>query len=308
VDIKTAARNCVDDLGLSENTKISYAKGIAKFIEFLEEEGLHEENDASEITMEHFIHFLPWLDKRFKKQTVGVWGASSKAFLDWLVIARYIAPSYLDSVRYQKSFQRSHRRREDKLPRFPNKTDVPDMLRAVRLYEQPSPKKERDIALIEVLASSGCRISEIVNLNVEDIDLMSRSAIVTGKGSKQRRVFFSQSAIDALTHYWKIRESRMALDPIFFPHDKGSGGRKNSRITPTTARNIVKEIAVAAGIDTRKFSPHYFRHAFAIRVLSETHDLALTQDLLGHADPKATRVYAKIHAEDLQEAHRQIFK
>ena len=66
---------------------------------------------------------------------------------------------------------------------------------------------------------------------------------------------------------------------------------------------MVMEIA---GID--KFTPHYFRHAFAIRMLSETGNLALVQDLLGHADPAATRVYAKIYPEDLRDAHHKIFR
>jgi site-specific recombinase XerD len=181
------------------------------------------------------------------------------------------------------------------------------MLKAVKLYAEESPRKERNIALIEVLASSGCRISEVINLNVQDIDRVNRTAIVTGKGSKQRRAWFSQSAMDALETYWKERGSTMATDPVFLRHDKGTGS-KVQRMSPTTARNVVKQIAMVAGIDPNKFSPHYFRHAFAIRVLSETHDLALTQDLLGHADPAATRVYAKIYSEDMQRAHRDIFK
>jgi site-specific recombinase XerD len=307
MDIKTAAYRCIEDLGLSKNTKLAYSKGIKRFIAFLLEQEVKETDDASKIEMDHFIYFLPWLDRHYCKQTMNLYGAASKAFLDWLTIAKVIEPSYLDSVRYTKSFKRSHKRREDKLPRHPNRTDVPEMLKAVKLYAEESPRKERNIALIEVLASSGCRISEVINLNVQDIDRVNRTAIVTGKGSKQRRAWFSQSAMDALETYWKERGSTMATDPVFLRHDKGTGS-KVQRMSPTTARNVVKQIAMVAGIDPNKFSPHYFRHAFAIRVLSETHDLALTQDLLGHADPAATRVYAKIYSEDMQRAHRDIFK
>jgi site-specific recombinase XerD len=308
MDIQTAMNRCIDDLSLAKNTGLAYSKGLKKFSHFLKErEDIETTDDASKLNMDHFIYFLPWLDRQYKKQTVGLYGAASKAFLDWLTIARIIEPSYLDSVRYTKSFKRSHKRREDKLPRFPNKTDVPEMISAVNLYEEKSPRKERNIALIETLASSGCRISELINLNVQDIDRINRTAIVTGKGSKQRRVWFSSSAMQALENYWKERGFTMATDPVFARHDKGTGDRIQ-RMTPTTARNIVKQIAAIAGIDPNKFSPHYFRHAFAIQVLSETHDLALTQDLLGHANPAATRVYAKIHSEDLQKAHHNLFK
>lgn len=308
MDIKTAIKHCIDDLSLANNTKLAYGKGLKKFSHFLAEEGLEITDDASKVNMDHFIYFLPWLDRKYPKQTVGLYGAASKAFLDWMTIARLIEPTYLDSVRYTKSFKRSHKRRDDRLPRFPNKTDVPDMLKTVRLYEDSSPAKERNIALIEVLASSGCRISEVINLNIKDINRVDRTCIVTGKGSKQRRVWFSTSAMEALETYWKESGLSMANDPVFCAHDKGVSGRKTKRMTPTTARNVVKQIAILAGIDPNKFSPHYFRHAFAIRVLSETHDLALTQDLLGHADPAATRVYAKIHSEDLQKAHRELFR
>jgi integrase/recombinase XerD len=308
MDIRTAANRCIDDLGLAPNTCLAYGKGLKHFVYFLRENGIEETDDASKITMDHFIYFLPWLDKQYKKQTVGLYGAASKAFLDWLTIARLIEPSYLDSVRYTKSFKRSHKRHEDKLPRFPKKDDVDKMLTGARLHEADSPAKERDVALIEILASSGCRVSEVINLNVEDIDLVGRTAIVTGKGSKQRRAFFSESAIEAVQMYWKERGSAMPTDPLFARHDKGASGKRMIRMTPTTARNVVKEIAIISGVDPSKFSPHYFRHAFAIRVLATTHDLALAQDLLGHADPKATRVYAKIHSEDLQNAHREIFK
>ncbi len=307
MDIRTAVDHCIDDLGLAANTGLAYRKGLKHFIHFLQENGIEETDDASKVIMDHFIYFLPWLDKRYKKQTVRLYGSASKAFLDWLVIANVIAPTYLDSVRYAKSFKRSHKRHEDNLPRFPKKDDVDKMLTGARLREVDSPVKERDIALIETLACTGCRISEVINLDIRDIDTVNRSAIVRGKGSKERRVFFSESAVDALQEYWKERGAAKLSDPIFARHDKGAGN-KTIRMTTTTARNVVKDIAIVSNVDPSKFSPHYFRHAFAIRVLAANHDLALTQDLLGHVDPKSTRVYAKIHAEDLQNAHREIFK
>lgn len=306
MDIKTAANRCIDDLGLAQNTKDTYRKGIQRFREYLLHNKIQDTEDVSKITMDHFIYFLPWIDKGHSRQTTRVYGSAAKAFLDWLVIEKFIEPTYYDTVRFNKAFQRSHKRHEYKLPRFPKKDDVDKMQKAVKLRETPSPQKERDIALIETLASTGCRISEVINLNIQDVDTQTRSAIVTGKGDKQRRVFFSPEAMEALNTYWVVRKSNMPTHPVFIRHDKGTG-KKIQRMTPTTARRIVKEVAVLAGIDPSKFSPHYFRHAFAIRVLSEKGNLALAQDLLGHKDPKATRVYAKIHADDLREAHRDIF-
>jgi site-specific recombinase XerD len=308
MNIQKSISACLEDLGLAKNTELAYRNGLNNFMKFLDKESIKPTDEVSCITVDHFIQFMPWLDKRFSKQTSGVYGAGAKALVNYLVISNILSLSHLDTLRFNKASLRSHRRHEDKLPRFPEKNDVDKMLSAVRLYEDTTPRKERNIALLEFLASSGCRISEVTALNIQDIDIVNRSVIVTGKGSKERLVFFSQDTASALALYWKARKSNMATDPIFGRHDKGAGHKRIKRMTPTTAREIVKSIAEVAGIDPTKFSPHYFRHAFAIRVLSETGNLALTQDLLGHKDPKSTRVYAKIRSEDLQNKHRAIFK
>jgi integrase/recombinase XerD len=161
----------------------------------------------------------------------------------------------------------------------------------------------RDVALLELLASSGCRISEVINLNVKDIDLAERPAVVLGKGNKERRVWFSVDAAKFLQEYWTSRKAQPD-EPAFSRHDRSAAFRIE-RLTTDGARMIVKGVALLAGV--KKFSPHYFRHGFAIRALAETKNLALVQDLLGHSSPTATRVYAKIYPEELQIAHRGIF-
>lgn len=309
MNIENAMNECLADLSLGRNTEMTYKKGIKKFLEYTGK--AHEvapTRDVGTLSIEYFIKFPAWLDKRYAKQTCGVYTAAARAFFDYLIISKSIPePTHYDILRYKKATTRSHKRHEDRLPRFPNRTDVPKMLEAVRILREETPRKERDIALLEFLASSGCRISEVTALNLQDIDLVNRTTIVTGKGRKERRIWFSQSAADALVEYWKARNSSMATDPAFGRHDKGAGLKRIKRMSPTTARNIVKDVAAVAGVDPNKFSPHYFRHAFAIRVLSDTGNLALVQDLMGHASPQSTRVYAKIYNEDMQAAHRKIF-
>jgi integrase/recombinase XerC len=309
MNIKKAVSECIADLSLAKNTEKTYQKGISKFLEFLEVDGISSMEDTEKVNIDYFVSFPAWLDKNYSKQTCGVYTSAAKAFFDYLIISKSIPePSHYDVLRYKKATTRSHKRHEDRLPRFPKKDDVPKILDAARSLVGEPPRRERDVALVEFLASSGCRISEVTALNVQDIDFESRSTIVTGKGSKERRVFFGGSAADSIKEYWKVRGSSLATDPVFGRHDKGAGHKRIKRMTPTTARRIVKDIANLAGVDPSKFSPHYFRHAFAIKVLSETGNLALTQDLLGHVSPQSTRVYAKIYSEDMQKAHRDIFK
>lgn len=309
MNIENAMNECLADLSLAYNTEMTYRKGISKFLEYIGKKyGVTPAYDVGVLNIEYFITFPAWLDKAYSKQTCGVYTAAARAFFDYLIISKSIPePSHYDVLRYKKATTRSHKRHEDRLPRFPNRTDVPKILEAARILCEESPRKERNIALLEFLASSGCRISEVTALNIQDIDMANRTTVVTGKGSKERRVWFSQSAAEAMLEYWKARGSNMPTDPAFGRHDKGAGRKRVKRMTPTTARRIVKEIATLAGIDPSKFSPHYFRHAFAIRVLSETGNLALVQDLMGHASPQSTRVYAKIYSDDMQAAHRKIF-
>lgn len=301
-------KDCINELGLALNTVTSYRKGLRRFLAFLEEEKNIKPNaDITLLNVDHFIAYPSWLMLNYTKQTSGVYSTAAKALLNHMIISKHITTTYDDKVRIDMAYKRISQRQETKLPRWPQKGDVEKMLAIVHTYNEESPRKERNIALLELLASSGARISEVINLDIKDVELVKLSAIVIGKGNHERWIYFNQTTASALTDYWKARKSMAPNDPVFGRHDRGAG-KKVGRLTTTSARNIVKDIATIAGIDPSKFSPHYFRHAFAIRVLNETGDLALTQDLLGHKDPKVTREYAKIYDDDLQEAHRRIFK
>lgn len=308
MDVQTAIARCIAELSASDNTKRAYGLGLDRFLDYLVENNLRLSSPLRQLKIDHFINFLAWLNQRYSKQTVGTYGAASKALFDWLVLAGIFRPDYYDALRIKKANQRSHRRHEDKLPRWPQKDDVEKMLKTAHSNKEKSPIRERNIALIELLASSGCRISEIMMLDVGDISLETSMAVVMGKGSKERRVYFSESTMLALLAYWKARGEMRVEDPILARHDRAAKNRKFMRMTTAMARIIVRQIAILAGIDPAKFTPHYFRHAFAIRILTETNNLALAQDLLGHQDPKSTRVYAKIYPDELQAAHREIFK
>ena len=305
MDIQAAITHCLDELSLAPKTKVNYKQGLARFVDYLATHKISASDPVEKITADHFIYFPPWMAKGYTKASINCFQAAAQQLLKWLVIGNYIEPTYRDTVRLNLSMRRARSKHESKLPRFPKRDEVAKMVKAARESKETSPRRERTIALIEFLASSGCRISEALQLLVKDIDTKNRTAVVVGKGNKERRVWFSTDAVVAIKSYWSIRKSAAPNDPVFARHDRRVG-KSLKRMTPQGAELNVKKIADAAEIE--HFTPHYFRHAFAIKALSETSNLALVQDMLGHSNPSSTRVYAKIYPEDLAAAHREIFR
>lgn len=315
--IGAAVERCMEEarLARAKATARTYRNGLELFEQFLAQDGLALSAPLQQLATTHFIRFPAWLITReFQRSTLRVYLAGVKYFFDWLVLAGRLQPDYQEMLQYQRAAEHIFKKRESRLPRLPGKDDAARMRETARQMGYDSPAKERNIALVEFLYSTGCRNQETAQLRLQDIDLQERRALVTGKGSKERVVFFSSDAAQAIRDYLQARGSlgadgRLinAAEPLFCRHDRGAGTRKRKPLSTRSIDTIIVEIAGAAGIQRGKFTPHYFRHAFAIRMLRETGNLALVQDLLGHASSDSTRVYAKIYPEELRDAHRAVF-
>jgi site-specific recombinase XerD len=293
----------------AQTTARSYGTALRAFKEYIEAEGMDPEDDIDQLNMDTFIFYQSWLSVQgYSKQTIGVYIYGVRYFLEWLVIEGHILPNYQEMLRYNSSINEIQKKKEYILPRWPKSEDVERMLKAARDRNGiDSPVYERDIAIIESLASSGCRVSELAGLTIKDMDLEDKSAIVMGKGKRQRRAYFNGRTINALINYWKVRGNRSPNSPFFMRHDRAAVAKEDKTLSVRSIQNVVDNVAMIAGIERGNFSPHYFRHAFAIKALRETGNLALVQDLMGHQTPQATRIYAKIYPDDLRDAYRNIF-
>lgn len=164
----------------------------------------------------------------------------------------------------------------------------------------------RDRAILELLFSTGLRVSELCNLN-QDLDLTRDEFAVRGKGEKVRVVFLSPSAKSAVAAYLKKRGDMS--EALFVSYGKGApstslGVNKDlPRLTPRSVERLVKQYAIKAGI-TRKVTPHVIRHSFATDLLSNGADLRSVQALLGHANIATTQVYTHVTDKHLREVHR----
>lgn len=163
----------------------------------------------------------------------------------------------------------------------------------------------RDKALLELLFSSGLRVSELVGLNIEHINLKRKEFTVRGKGQKDRPIFISNSAADALEKYLEKRAD--TLQPLFISisanHTATTDGNYK-RLTARSVQRIVQKHAVLAGI-TKHVSPHTMRHSFATDLLMNGADIRSVQTLLGHSNISTTQIYTHITDPHLKSVHEK---
>jgi len=177
----------------------------------------------------------------------------------------------------------------------------------VRLLEQIDTNEEsglRDRAIMELLFSSGLRVSELVNLNRDHINTKRREFMVRGKGQKDRPVFISQAAADWVEQYLATRQDTLA--PLFISYSKNVEANTSGDYRRLTARSIqrmVSKYARLAGI-TKHVSPHTMRHSFATDLLMNGADLRSVQSMLGHSNIATTQIYTHVtdaHLKDVYE-------
>ncbi len=176
-----------------------------------------------------------------------------------------------------------------------------------RLMKAPDLKTQvglRDRAILELLFSTGLRISELCNLSTDDVDLTRDEFSVRGKGDKVRVVFLSDEAKQSLSVYLKGRKD--IDDALFVQYGKKATAGKETRLSPRAVQRMLKSCAVKAGI-TRKVTPHVIRHCFATDLLSNGADLRSVQTLLGHAHIGTTQIYTHVTDEHLRDVHKKFY-
>jgi site-specific recombinase XerD len=165
-------------------------------------------------------------------------------------------------------------------------------------------KSLRDRAMLELLFSAGLRVSELININRDQINLARQEFSVKGKGDKIRIVFISDTAKNAIERYLN---KRMDLDDaIFIRYSKKKvlENEKNKRLTPRSVQRIVKHYAAKAGI-VKDVHPHTLRHSFATNLLSNGADIRSVQTMLGHSSITTTQIYTHITNMQLKSVHQK---
>lgn len=181
------------------------------------------------------------------------------------------------------------------------------MLAAIPLKNE---KDLRDRSILELLFSSGLRVSELVGLNRDHINTARREFTVRGKGQKDRPVYIGTVAAEHMSGYLATRQD--SLPPLFISYrDNQQKTINNSgdfrRLTPRSVQRIIKHYALKAGI-TKAVSPHTMRHSFATNLLINGADIRSVQTLLGHSNISTTQIYTHITDQRLKEVHEKFHK
>jgi len=188
--------------------------------------------------------------------------------------------------------------------------ELENFLEAPLQIKQDDIIKMRDKAILELLFSTGLRVSELIHLKIDDVNLRKEEFAVKGKGGKWRVVFLSNQA-----KYWlkKYLEVRTDMNPyVFVRHDKAGSKenkaqnqvQKTGNLTARSIERIVKKYAKLAGI-TKKITAHTLRHTFATDLLANGADLRSVQSLLGHASVTTTQIYTHVTDQHLREIYQE---
>jgi integrase/recombinase XerD len=279
----------------SNNTLYSYKLDLIDLLSFSSRNFISIVNFSTA----DILKYISSLDKKkLSGRTLARKISSIKQFFKFLVT---------DKIRSDNPALYLEMPKQDKLlPKAISKDNVNEMLSTI--ITENNPEGIRDKCMLEMLYSTGMRVTELIQLKYSSIqkniiESESHAAIIVkGKGSKERLVILNQSAIKSLSEYIKIRPYFLKglQTDYLFPSFMKSG--KITHISRQRFHQITKRIANDANIDAALVSPHKVRHSFASHLLQNGADLRIVQELLGHADISSTQIYTKIlskQAKDL---------
>ncbi len=273
--------------GLAKNTLLSYQSDLIQYKNFLQKNGM---NSWDKISLDAIITFQYHLKTR---------GISTSS------VARKIAAL--------KSFCRFLRKNEDitvditqnlEAPRTTKK--LPSVLtqdeigKVFNLPEEEKPRLLRNRAMLEVLYGTGVRVSELINIKLEDLNLQVGYILISGKGGKQRIVPLGTTAQESLSPYLKQRTNMLKKQQnnYLFVNNVGN------KLSRQGFWKILKKHTISCGIK-KSISPHTFRHSFATHLLEQGADLRSVQEMLGHSNITTTQIYTHITRAKLRKIYQE---
>ena len=275
--------------GYSENTIAAYRNDLSQFTRFLAGMDLPI-TSCAEVAKDDIVNYILHLKEReYTSSTVARKVAAIKSFFHFLLAEGIIEDdptATLDSPKVKK-----------RLPKALSHDLVSRLLTEAGKYS--TPKGQRDKALLELLYATGMRVSELVLLDIDDVNLASANVRCFGKGAKERIIPIYDQAVHSLKEYLQKGRPRLTKDTkekaLFLNH-------RGKRLTRQGLWLIIKRYADKIGIGS-EVTPHTLRHSFATHMLSGGAGLREVQRLLGHANISTTQIYTHVNSEQLREVY-----
>lgn len=277
---------------LSLNSINSYRKDIIQFLNFLKSKKIIE---TAGLSLDIFRDFLKYIDNfHYSNRTIIRKYSSLVNFFRFLERNDYIDFQLTESINVPRKRHRFYS--------FMSENE------AERLFDSFEPQNDfeiRDRTLLELLYSTGARISEAEGLKIGDIDLGSSELMVTGKGRKQRIVYLNQTAAFWLKKYLGIRSRLISGGKDKYINDKHLFlNRFGKRLSSRSMRTIVKKYVKRALIE-KNITPHSIRHSFATHLLQEGAGIREIQELLGHESISTTQIYSHLNVRKLKKDYKK---
>ena len=262
---------------LSPHTLDNYGRDLQRFVSHLDELSVAQFTDVRE------SHISSYVAQRHRKQihakSIQRELSAIRSFFNFLIQEQQLKTNPAKDVRAPKIGRK-----------LPKTLDV-DQVQHLLTITETTPLAIRDKAILELFYSSGLRLSELVNLDLTQLDLKQGLVTVTGKGNKMRVVPIGKKAIDAITDWLKIRNTNEQKTAVFLSQH---GKRLSARSVQQRMRYWAQKQALPAHVH-----PHMLRHSFASHVLESSGDLRAVQELLGHSDINTTQIYTHLDFQHL---------
>jgi integrase/recombinase XerD len=273
--------------GLAPNTVAAYRTDLRSYLAGLAEVGRGDMSMVSAADVESFVHRLR--HSELAASSVGRKISAVRGLHRFLVAEDLVDTDPTISIKAPK-----------RVLGLPKALTVGEVLRLLDAPDPASALGRRDVALLEFLYATGARVSEAISLELIDLDLVERIAIVTGKGDRQRVVPIGRHAVDAIEAYLplrlELRGERRDADRLFV-------SRRGVGVSRQAVWQIVRKHARSAGIAEGVVSPHVLRHSAATHMVEGGADLRTVQEMLGHASISTTQIYTRVSPQHLLEVY-----
>jgi integrase/recombinase XerD len=273
--------------GLAQNTLFSYERDITQYLNFLEKAGIASLKESTKVHISNYLMKLKQLGRA--SATLSRSMVSIRAFYQFLVRERMLD--------HDPSLHMETPKLEKRLPKVLTVQEVETLLEAP---QTTSPNGMRDKAMLELLYATGIRVSELISLDLQSVNLGMGFIRCIGKGSKERIVPIGRMASHFLTAYIetmrpKLLKQSKTEEALFINH-------LGTRITRQGFWKIIKRYAMEANI-LKEITPHTLRHSFATHLLENGADLRAVQEMLGHADISTTQIYTHVTRSKMKEVY-----